>query len=401
MIKLNYAEYDSCSPDDKKKYIQRMVDKCAALGKGKVVVPKGTWLSGPIHLQSNIELHLCEDSVIPFSDIPEDYLPVVFTRWEGMECYNYSPLIYAKDCENVAITGNGCLVGNGKNWWSWKKLQQKAADELCYAESNKIPVKERIYGTRQAALRPSFIQFVNCKKILLEDFTIEDGPQWTIHPVYCEHIVVKHVNVKTMGPNTDGLNPDSCEHVRIEGCTFQTGDDCIAINSGMNEDGWRVNRPCRDVTITNCEMHGGHGAIVIGSGMSGGVEHIYASDCRICNTMQGIRIKSMRGRGGYVTDVLFENMEINNVSEEAIQVSMDYPYSTVIPRSDIPPIFDGITIRNIHGTAAKQAMVLLGLKDSHIKNLKLENIEIKAEMPDVVKYVTALNTYIDQSKRGC
>lgn len=384
---LNLFEYNCCTFENKKKYIQNMIDKCASLGGGRVVIPEGTWVSGPIHMQSNIELHLCNNANISFSDLPEDYLPVVFTRWEGMECFNYSPLIYAKDCENVSITGNGRLIGNGKNWWSWKKLQQEAANELCYAESNGIPVEKRVYGTQEAALRPSFIQFINCKNVVLRDFTIEDGPQWTIHPVYCENVVVKHVNVRTAGPNTDGLNPDSCRNVWIEKCSFETGDDCIAVNSGMNEDGWRVNRLCTDISIVNCKMNGGHGAIVIGSGMSGGVEHIYAADCEIKNTMQGLRIKSMRGRGGYITDVTFENMEIHDVTEEAIQVSMFYPYSTVEPKNPVPPVFDGITIRNIHGTAMKEAMVLRGLEDSHIKNLVLEDIEIKAKMPDIIEYV--------------
>lgn len=151
-------------------------------------------------------------------------------------------------------------------------MQQKAAKELCYAQSNGVSVEKRIYGTREAALRPSFIQFIGCKNVVLRDFTIEDGSQWTIQPVYCEDVIVKNVKVKTSGPNTDGLNPDSCTNVWIENCSFETGDDCIAVNSGMNEDGWRVNRPCTDVHIVNCTMSGGHGAIVIGSGMSGGIE---------------------------------------------------------------------------------------------------------------------------------
>lgn len=384
---LNLFDYNCCKAENRKQYIQSIIDKCASLGGGRVVVPEGTWVSGPIHLRSNIELHLCSNAVISFSNLPEDYLPVVFTRWEGVECFNYSPLIYAKDCENMSITGRGRLVGNGKKWWRWKGLQQKAANELCYAERKGVPAEKRVYGTEEAALRPSFIQFISCKNVVLSDFTIEDGPQWTIHPVYCENVVVKHVNVRTSGPNTDGLNPDSCRNVWIEKCTFETGDDCIAVNSGMNEDGWRVKRPCTDISVLNCKMNGGHGAIVIGSGMSGGVEHIYAADCEIKNTMQGIRIKSMRGRGGYVSDVILENIKINDVTEEAIQVSMVYPYSTVEPKNPVPPVFDGITIRNIRGSAMKEALVLRGLEDSHIKNLILEDIEIKAEMPDIIEYV--------------
>lgn len=200
---------------------------------------------------------------------------------------------------------------------------------MCYAQKNGIPVEKRIYGTREAALRPSFIQMLRCRDVYLSDFSIEEGPQWTIHPVYCENVIVKGVRIRTTGPNTDGLNPDSCRNVWIEGCSFFTGDDCIAVNSGMNEDGWRVGRPCENVVITDCDMKAGHGAVVIGSGMSGGVNNIYAADCRINGTMQGIRIKSMRGRGGYIKNAWFKDLRLDNISDAAIQVSMFYPYSTV------------------------------------------------------------------------
>lgn len=386
-LSLNLSDYNKLSDADRKKYIQWKVDFVSGLGGGRVVIPEGTWISGPIHLHSNVELHLCDNAVISFSDIPEDYLPVVFTRWEGIECYNYSPLIYAKDCENVSVTGNGKLIGNGESWWPWKKLQQDAANELVYAESNNIPVEKRIYGTRKAALRPSFIQFINCKNVRLRDFEIVDGPQWTIHPVYCENVVIKHVTINTKGPNTDGLNPDSCKNVWIEKCRFNTGDDCIAVNSGMNEDGWRVNKECSDISIINCKMNGGHGAIVIGSGMSGGVEDIYATNCKVENCMQALRIKSMRGRGGYIKDVCFENIEVKNILEEAIQVSMFYPYSTVVPKSNKAPVFENIKIENVTGTTDKQACIIRGLEDSHIKNLELKNINIDAKLADVIEYV--------------
>lgn len=397
-VYLKEQEYRTLPAQEQKRYIQGVVDACAQLGGGRVVVPAGSWFSGPIHLRSRIELHLCEGAVIAFSDVPEDYLPVVFTRWEGIECYNYSPLIYARDCEQVSITGKGTLLGNGRKWWEWKKLQQHAADTLCYAEKNGIAVEKRLFGTREAALRPSFVQLLHCKNVVLRDFTISDGPQWTIHPVYCENVRVEGVTVHTTGPNTDGLNPDSCRNVWIEKCTFETGDDCIAINSGMNEDGWRVNRPCKDISIVDCEMNGGHGAIVIGSGMSGGVEGVYAENCRIRNTMQGLRIKSMRGRGGYIKNVLFQNIEIDAVSEEAIQVSMFCPYSTVEPLNSVPPVFDGITIRNVSGSAGKQAKVIRGLEDSPIRNLVLETIKVSHTEEDIV--VCADLTDDGQEKNG-
>ena len=359
--------------------IQDTINQCSLAGGGTVVIPAGEWTTGPLHLSSNIHLHFEDGAELIFSDKPEDYLPVVFTRWEGMECYNYSPLIYANNCKNLAVTGKGKLHGNGASWWHWKKLQQLAAYDLCYAEANHIPVAERIYGTTKAALRPSFLQFINCSDILIDGITMLDGPQWTLHPVYCENMIIRNTNIYTNGHNTDGLNPDSCRNVLIENCDFSTGDDCIAINSGMNEDGWRVNRPCENVIIRNCTMSGGHGAVVIGSAVSGGVRNIYAHDCKVKNTMQGIRLKSMRGRGGFVENVTFENFEINNVSNESIQVNMFYEFSTVIPKSDAPSDFRNITIRNVVGEGADTAIMLKGLPEKKLQNITLQNITLKAD----------------------
>lgn len=376
--------------NDRKHLIQKVIDICHASGGGTVIVNEGKWISGPLKLYDNICLSLHENAEILFSQEPEDYLPVVFTRWEGIECYNYSPLIYANGCKNIAITGKGKLNGMGQSWWNWKKKQKDAAEELCYAESNGISVDKRIYGTREAALRPSFIQFIHCRDIFLYDFSIEEGPQWTIHPVYCENVIIKRVKVRTTGHNTDGLNPDSCKNVWIEGCSFSTGDDCIAINSGMNEDGWRVGRPCENVVITDCDMNGGHGAVVIGSGMSGGVKNIYASNCRVDGTMQGIRIKSMRGRGGYIKDIWFEDMFVYNISNAAIQISMFYPYSTVMPKDNLPPQISDIKIKNIFGNHNHTAIEIRGLEEAGIRNIEMENIVMSAGKSIITENVESI-----------
>lgn len=358
--------------------IQEAVSACGEAGGGRVIIRAGEWKTGPIHFRSNVELHMEEGAVVEFSDRFEDYLPVVFTRHEGKECYNYSPLIYADGCEHIAITGKGTLIGNGQKWWPWFKLQKAASKELTDAEYNGIPVEQRVYGTEEAALRTSFIQPVRCKDVFLEDFTIKDGPMWTIHPVYCEDVTVRNVNVSTHGPNTDGCNPDSCRNVLIEGCTFDTGDDCIAINSGLNEDGWRVGRPCENIEIRNCVMNGGHGAVVIGSGMSGGVRNVYAHDCKINGTMWGIRLKSINGRGGYVENVRCENMEINNVTEQAIQITMFYEYSKP-GRTYALSDFHDIEIRNISGKGAKVGILMKGFPEHRLRNVVLENIDLTAE----------------------
>ena len=376
---------------EEKTVIQRAVDACKKAGGGTVLVNAGEWFSGAIHLASNICLHMEEGAVVRFSSDARDYLPVVFTRWEGMECYNYSPLIYANGCENIKISGKGRFIGSGEAWWHWKKLQAEAAEELCYAESNGVPVDKRIYGTEEAALRPSFIQFINCKDIRMEDFTVEDGPQWTIHPVYCENVKIAGVNVKTTGPNTDGLNPDSCKNVWIEKCTFSTGDDCIAINSGMNEDGWRVGRPCENIVIVDCDFNGGHGGIVIGSGMSGGVKNVYAANCRIGAVDWGIRLKSMKGRGGYVRDIRIEDIEISGTLREAIQITMYYPYTTVEPKSDALPEFSYIYMSNIRGYSEQYGMIIRGLPEKKLTDIMLSDIKIKAPKACVCDCVERLS----------
>ncbi len=294
-----------------------------------------------------MNLHLEKGALLRFSTRFADYLPVVFTRWEGVECYNYSPLIYARDCENVAVSGEGILDGQGQAWWHWKKLQQAAAKMLYDAESEGVPVDKRVFGTEEAALRPQFLQTVHCRNVLVEGVTFVNGPMWTVHPVYCENVIVRGITVRSEGPNTDGLNPDSCRNVLVEGCSFHTGDDCIAINSGMNEDGWRVGRPCENIVIRDCSMSEGHGAVAIGSGMSGGVRNVYVHDCRVTGGDQGIRLKSMRGRGGYVENVCFENIHMAGLRQEAIVLNMFYGSSTAASRSDAPPAFRDIHIKDV------------------------------------------------------
>ena len=407
MEQLKFPEYTMIAADYREAFgpnaIQQAVDDCAAAGGGNVVVDEGEWFTGPVHMKSNVHLIFEKGAVVTFSGRFADYLPVVFTRWEGMECYNYSPLIYACGCENIAVTGEGTLKGNGALWWHWKKLQQEAAQELCYAQSEGIPVEKRIYGTKKAALRPSFIQFVNCRDVVIEGITLVDGPQWTIHPVYCENVTVRNVTVNTSGPNTDGLNPDSCRNVLIEGCCFETGDDCIAINSGMNEDGWRVARPCVNILIRNCVMKGGHGGLVIGSGMSGGVLNLYAHDCEIRNTNQGIRLKSMRGRGGYVRDVWFERISLHNILEEAVQINMFYQYSTVEPKSEKPSDFAHIYIKDVRGAGRRTGVELCGLPEHPLRDIYLENIELecaKALICDNVEKMEMRNVLLRKPDRA-
>ena len=191
----------------------------------------------------------------------------MLTRWEGQELYGYSPLIYARDCENVAITGAGKLDGQGAAWWPWKKTQQAAADQAVRAGERRRADREARARPVEGGLRPSFIQTVGCKNVLIEGVTLTNGPFWTIHPVYSENVIVRRVRVQTTGPNNDGCDPDSSRNVLIEDSFFSTGDDCVVIKSGLNEDGWRVGKPSENIVVRRLHGEAGHGGVVIGSEM--------------------------------------------------------------------------------------------------------------------------------------
>lgn len=366
-------------PDGKTKNtaaFARAIEALAQAGGGRVVVPAGRWLTGPIHLRSNIELHLAAGAVVVFSDVFEDYLPPVFVRVGGIECFNYSPLIYARGCENVAITGPGRLDGNGAAWWAWKKSESRA---LFAAGAKGVPVEQRVFGTREAAIRPSFVSFVECRNVLLEGFTIGGGPNWTLHPVYCENVIVRRVNVDTDGPNNDGLDPDSCRNVLVEHCTFSTGDDCVVLKSGYNEDGWRVARPTENVVMRHCTSRRGHGGIVIGSEMSGDVRNVYLHDCDFDGTDRVLRIKSRPGRGGVVENVWVENVTARDLKYEFAILNMDYSSDTSAIVNPAPPTFRNITVRKVAASGAPVAVRITGLPASPVQNVAFEDCAIVAE----------------------
>jgi len=357
------------------------------LGGGTVVVPAGKWLTGAIHLQSNINLHLEEGAELSFSDKPEDYLPPVFVRNGGVEVYNYSPLIYARDCQNVAVTGPGLLTGNGKAWWAWKNATQ---DQSFKMAADGVPVEKRVFGTPQAGIRPSFVSFVSCTNVLLEGFTITSGPAWTIHPIYCDHVIIRRVHVDTHGPNNDGLDPDSCSNVLVEYCTFRTGDDCVVLKSGYNEDGWRVGKPTQNVVMRYCTATEGHGGLVIGSEMSGGVRNVYMHDCEFDRTDHVLRIKSRPDRGGVIENVWVENAKGKDLQREAIIITMYYASDKMPIANRKPPIFRNMQIKNLTVDGAPTAMMITGLDDSLVQNIHFENVAISSTKGVVATDATGL-----------
>ncbi|MBD3420270.1 MAG: glycoside hydrolase family 28 protein [Chitinivibrionales bacterium] len=357
--------------------IQSAIDRCCQEGGGTIRIPPGTWYTGALTLRSRVKLHIEKGAVVKFSTRFEDYLPVVFTRFEGIECYNYRALLYANGCRNIAIAGEGVIDGQGAAWWPWKKLQHTAARKLYDAEYLGIPVGRRAFGTVQDALRPSLLQPINCTQVLVEGITLRNSPMWTLHPVYCRDVVIRNVKVYGEGPNTDGINPDSCDGVRIEDCFISTGDDCIAIKSGMNEDGRRVGKPCRNIEVRNCRMQNGHGGVVIGSDTSGDIRNVLVRDCTFIGTSRGIRLKSMRGRGGIVENIIYRNISMQDIAYEAIVLDMQYGSSTVEPRTSEPPVFRDITLESISCRGCgRRAIDVRGIAESPIVNLTLKNIDI-------------------------
>ncbi len=361
---------------------KKAIAECAKAGGGTVLIPKGVWLTGKIHLKSNINLHVAEGAEVRFSQNHADYLPVVFTRWEGIECYNYSPLIYAKDCENVAVTGKGVFNGQGKSWWPWKRKQHPAAQRLYDSEYNGIQVKDRIYGTEEAALRPPMIQLINCRRVLLEGYTSRNSPFWNHHLVYCDGVIVRNIVLLNPhdAPNTDGIIIDSSRNVHIQGLFADVGDDAVCIKSGMNEDGWRVGRKSENIIVENCHVKRGHGGIVFGSDTSGGIRNVYVHNCVYDGTDIGIRLKSMRGRGGGIENIRIENIQMNNVGS-CILLNMFYGSSSAKARSNTPPEFKNIFIKNItgKGNLTRSAITLRGLPERPIDNVVLENITINSK----------------------
>lgn len=268
--------------------ISKAVEECEKNGGGKIYIPAGKYLTGPIFLKSNMNLYLESGAVLVFSDNPEDY-PVVVSRWEGVKRDCYASCINAYNAENISITGRGVIDGNGANWW-----------KIFRAKENKYP-------------RPKLIAPYECNNVLIEGVKLQNSPSWTINTILCENVTVDKITINNPSdsPNTDGIDPESCNNVHISNCHIDVGDDCIAVKAGTEDTEIKV--PCTNITITNCTMVHGHGGVVLGSEMSGGIVNVTISNCVFEGTDRGIRLKSRRGRGGCVEDIRVSNIVMNKV----------------------------------------------------------------------------------------
>jgi polygalacturonase len=312
-------------------------------GGGHVIVPAGTFFSAAIHLLSGVDLHLVKGSTILFSQNPDDYYPLVFTRWQGIELMNYSPFIYSYGQHDIAVTGEGTLNGqaDADHWWNWKSLETPGFAQLEAQADAGLPVRQRVYGDGYY-LPPQMIQPFASDTVLLEGVTVINSPFWHLNPNLCRNVTVSGLTVSSSGPNTDGCDPESCDGVVVDDVTYDTGDDCMAIKSGRDTDGRRVGMPCQNVVIQNCDFADGHGGITIGSEMSGGVKNVYARDLTMnsANLQSGHRIKSNTLRGGYVENINVYRVTVGTVGGPLLLIQGNYSGQT----GDFPPDLTGITL---------------------------------------------------------
>jgi len=396
---------------------EKAIQTCTENGGGKVFVPNGKYLTGAIHLENNVNLHLEDKAEILFSLNPKDY-PIVHTSWEGTELMNYSPLIYAKNKTNVAITGKGILNGqaDSTNWWiwsgakmyGWKKGIPSQNDptnrEVLVDMAEKgIPVEQRIFGEGRY-LRPNFIEFFECNTVLVKDITVINSPFWILHPIKTNNMIIDGVTVNSHGPNNDGCDPEYSQNIVIKNCTFNTGDDCIAIKAGRDADGRRVAIPSKNIIVQNCKMIDGHGGVVIGSEISAGVNNVFVENCVMDspNLDRAIRIKTNSRRGGIIENIFVRNLEVGTVKECVLKLNMFYNvYGS--QTGNFIPVIRNINLENVNvKNGGKYSIWAEGYKESPVENITLKNVKIQKVdsiyLLKNVKNINFINTYINEKK---
>ncbi|WP_426061795.1 glycoside hydrolase family 28 protein [Hymenobacter sp. B1770] len=370
--------------------IAKAIAAASKAGGGTVYFPAGRYRTGPIHLKSNITIEIGAGAILYFSDNFDDYLPMVPSRYEGIDVTSFSPLFYAYKAENITIRGRGIIDGQGKKWWDYAEGQsRKSQDSKWQKEFQRLNaniLKPDLPGViERAFLRPPFIQPMHCKNVLIEGITIRNSPFWTVNPEFCENVTITGVTITNPpSPNTDGINPESCRNVHISNCHISVGDDCITIKSGKDQAGRKMNVPAENYTITNCTMLSGHGGVVIGSEMSGGVKKITISNCIFDGTDRGIRIKTARGRGGVVEDIRVDNVVMKNIRDQMIVLDMQYANVPAEPVSERTPRFRNIHFSNITAEG-NQAGLLNGLPEMPIENVTFSNMNLDAKQGFTVR----------------
>ncbi len=363
--------------------IAQAINKAHQMGGATVIIPPGEWLTGKVHLKTNVNLHLEKGAVLLFSENPDDYLPAVHSSWEGMECYNYSPLIYAYQCKNIAITGEGEIKARmdiWKTWFSRPAAHMASIKRLYNLAWEGVPVVQRQMVNDTAHLRPQFIQFNRCENVLLEGIQITNSPFWTIHPYLCKNVVIRKVKVYAHGHNNDGVDPEMSQNVIIEDCVFDQGDDAIAIKSGRNPEGWRLKTPSKNIIIRNNVVKNGHQLVAIGSELSGGIENVFVDNCEVkegAKLMHLLFIKTNERMGGYVKNIHFTNVKSGKIDWGILGIETDvlYQWRTLVPTYEkrLTPIQD-VFLKNIQASEVKFISRILGQKELPVKNIFLKRV---------------------------
>ena len=389
--------------------IHRAIAYLAKQGGGKVVVPAGKWQTGALRLASGIELVVSKDALLQFV-FDRSLYPLVKTSWEGMMCWNYSPCIYSYGADDVVVSGEGTIDGGGSNetWWpmcgkqvfgyvkgvtkeaqvsgSRRRLQQLAEDD--------VPWDERRFGLGQG-LRPQLINFVKGNRVRVSGVTLLHSPFWVIHPLLCKNVTVDGVKIWNEGPNGDGCDPEACENVLIQNTHFHTGDDCIAIKSGRNNDGRMWNKPSRNIIIRNCVMEDGHGGIVIGSEISGGCKNVYAEDCTMDSPHldRVLRIKTNNCRGGRIENINMRRVKVGQCKEAVVKINLDYEPEEPCYRGFEPEVRD-VNVEDVTCRKSAYGVLIVGrdsvenvsdirLKDCVFNGIGRENVRITGKTRNV------------------
>ena len=380
------------------KAIQKAIDKCSKAGGGRVVIPTGQkFLTGAIELKSGVNLEVQEGATLEFVFEPELY-PIVETSWEGLECFNLSPCVYAYKAKDIAITGKGTIDGGGSNetWWPWNgnkrfgwkegttSQRDMGRPRLLQAGEDGIPMynekgqrsPERIFKAEDR-LRPQLVSFNKCEGILLQDITLLRSPFWVIHPLHSTDITVRRVKMINDGPNGDGCDPECCDRVLIEDCYFDTGDDCIAIKSGRNRDGRERNMPSKNIIIRNCKMKNGHGGVVVGSEISGGCQNVYAHDCEMDapELERVLRIKTNSCRGGVIENINMKNITVGVCKEAILKINTDYEPKEICCRGYYPTVRN-VYMENVTSQSSKYGVMIVGYEQDSL-SYTINHITVK------------------------
>ena len=407
------------------KAIQKAIDACSKKGGGKVIIPAGEkFLTGAITLKDGVNLVVEEGATLEFAFQPELY-PIVETSWEGLECFNLSPCIYAFQAKDIAITGRGTIDGGGSNdtWWPWNgnprfgwkegmisqriesrpRLLKNGEDGIPMYNEKGERTPERVFGP-QDGLRPQLVSFNKCEGILLEDVTLLRSPFWVIHPLHSTDITVRRVKMINDGPNGDGCDPECCDRVLIEDCYFNTGDDCIAIKSGRNRDGRERNMPSKNIIIRNCEMKNGHGGVVIGSEISGGCQNVFAHDCVMDSPEleRVLRIKTNSCRGGIIENINMRNVKVGVCKESVLKINLDYEPKEICCRGYYPTVRN-VYMENVTSESSQYGVQIIGLDedtyvyDITVKDCKFNGVKDGNFMSGKTRNINFENLFINGS----